>query len=555
MTETSHTVSTVPAAPTIELPIETPNPQRDRPQNRHWTFLQRHGMLAVGLSPIVANVIGSIFNIAYNTTQIQPLLSPAQMAMFESCWQWFNVLVYPTAALCFAAPLLWLRPIHRALLLGESVEEEKLQRAQRYVVNLPWWFLLVAGIGWLICIPVFPAVIGLAPEPLSSEAYWHLVTSFLIASLIAVTHSFFAVELMIQKALFPIFFRRQNPASVPGGVPLNIPARGVLWAFSAVVCPVVSLVLLLLNPDAAHTMPYFGVMVGGVAIMFGLVTSLMMGSLIATPVRKLHKAATRVADGDFNVRVNLLRSDDFGLLIERFNKMVEGLREREVLQETFGRHVGRRAAIQILKQDANLVGRSQEISVMFVDVRNFTAKSSTLPPEQVVSALNIFFEKAVERVEDNGGMVNKFLGDGFMAIFGIGTDSQNHADDAVRAGLDLIRCVADSYDDFVAAGWPDLQIGVGVNSGPAVVGSIGSPRRQEYTAIGDTVNVAARIESLTKNVRRDFLISAATYDRLTATYNLEEMPPQPIKGKQYPVSIKAVHDLAASSPAADKHAS
>ena len=106
-----------------------------------------------------------------------------------------------------------------------------------------------------------------------------------------------------------------------------------------------------------------------------------------------------------------------------------------------------------------------------------------------MSALNIFFEKAVERVEDNGGMVNKFLGDGFMAIF----------------------------------------------------------------AIDDTVNVAARIESLTKNVSRDLLISAATSDRLTATYSLEEMPPQPIKGKQHPVSIRAVRDLVANAPAADRH--
>ncbi|TWT82210.1 Adenylate cyclase 1 [Planctomycetes bacterium CA13] len=505
-----------------------------------WSFLERHSLFFVCVSPVIANAIGSIFNILYNQTQIEPFLSEAQMQRFDQCWQWFNMAVYPVAISCFLIPLLWLRPIHRRLLDGQSIEPHLLEKAQRLVINLPWWFLAVASAGWLICIPVFPAALRAVPEPLPDDVVTHLNVSFIVASLIAVTHSFFAVELTIQKALFPVIFQNTVPANVPGTLPLNITARGVLWAFSAVVCPVVSIVLLLLVPDASQQMPRFAVAVGVVAVLFGLTTSWMLGKLVATPLRQLMNAAMRVADGDMSVRVNLLRADDFGLLIERFNSMVEGLREREQLQQTFGRHVGEEAARQIMSQGDRLAGKEQMISVMFVDVRNFTAYSSTHAPEQVVTALNVFFREAVEIVEAHDGMVNKFLGDGFMALFGAGTITDAHANRAVEAAQAMLCCMEESTEKFADAGWPDLQIGIGINTGPAVVGSIGSPKRQEYTAIGDTVNVAARVESLTKLVGHNLVITEATRQQLPDECQVESLPPQLVKGKGVPLKIFGV---------------
>ncbi len=505
-----------------------------------WSFFQRYGLVVVGLSPLIANAIGSVFNIAYNHEQVEPLLSVAQMARFNECWQWFNLLVYPIAVVCFVTPLVWLRPVHNALIAGDAVDADVLQKAQKRIVNLPWWFLLVAAVGWLSCIPVFPAALYAVREPLSSDVVAHLITSFLTASLIAVTHSFFAVELAIQKFLFPVFFQHGNPAAVPGGVPLNITARGVLWIFSAVVSPVVSLVLILLLPDAAHRAPWFAVAVGLVAILFGLMSSVMLSKLVATPIHELNVASMRVAQGDLTARVDLLRADDFGMLIERFNNMVQGLREREQLQQTFGRHVGEEAARQIMSQGDNLSGREERVSVMFVDVRNFTHFSSHHSPEQVVTALNVFFREAVELVESHGGMVNKFLGDGFMALFGIGKNSDQHAQRAVEAGKAMLRWVAESRPLFEQAGWPDLEIGIGINTGTAVVGSIGSPKRQEYTAIGDTVNVAARVESLTKELGCHLIVTQCTAEQLSPETTMRDLPPQRVKGKADPLNVFAI---------------
>ena len=511
------------------------------PENRrHWTFFERHGLLLVLVSPVLANVIGSVFNILYNGEQIEQLLLPAQKQRFEACWQVFNLIIYPIAIFCFVLPLLWLRPTHRALLKGETVDPERLQKSQRYVVNLPWWFLSVAAFGWLTCIPVFPAALRSVREPLHPDVIPHLITSFIIASLIAVPQSFFAVELASQKALFPVFFRRDNPALVPGGLPLNLTSRGMLLWLSGVVSPVVSLVLLLLSPNAAQANPWFGITVGLVGVLFTLVTFWMWGRQVAVPARQLRRAAMRVAEGDLNVQVNLKRADDFGPLIERFNLMVEGLREREHLQETFGRHVGREAAKQILLQDEGLVGSEQVISVMFVDVRNFTEHSSTHSPEEVVGVLNIFFREAVDKVEANGGMVNKFLGDGFMAIFGIGTTEGNHARQAIEAGQAMLCCLDETANELEQAGWPGLKIGIGINTGPAIVGSIGSPKRQEYTAIGDTVNVASRVETLTKALGCPLLITETTRQHAGEGLRLKVLPPQPVKGKGEPLHVFAV---------------
>lgn len=519
----------------MDAPTRTIDPDR-------WTWVQRHGVLLVGVSPIIANVIGSIFNVAYNTVQIKPMLSAGQMDRFWACVIGFNLLVYPIAVACFVISLVQLRPAYRSLLDGQTVEPEQLLVLRRKVINLPWWFLVVAAIGWLSCIPVFPLVILTAGEPLASGVVWHLVTSFLIASLIAVTQSFFAVEMTTQAALFPVFFQDHNPADVPGAVPLSIRARGILWAFSAVVCPVISLVLLLLAPKAASPTPLFGIAVAVVAIGFGLITSWMLGRWVAIPVSQLQHAASEVAAGNLQSRVSLLRSDDFGLLIQRFNSMVDGLQHREKLQETFGRHVGREAAKQIMEQDGGSVGSEQFITVMFVDVRNFTQQSSSLSPSQVVEGLNLFFQDAVEIIELHGGMVNKYLGDGFMAIFGVGASTDGHAQRAVQAALDLVDRVTETEQRMQAAGWKELAIGVGINSGPAVVGCIGSPRRQEYTAIGDTVNVASRVESLTKALGQPILLTRTTRDALQEVLDASvvELPPQTVKGKAEPLEIFGV---------------
>jgi adenylate cyclase len=272
--------------------------------------------------------------------------------------------------------------------------------------------------------------------------------------------------------------------------------------------------------------------------VFGLTTAWLVGILVSEPVRELKQAAQRVAAGDLGLRIGLLRADEFGPLIDEFNRMIVELREKNRLKETLGAHVGQQAARRILERNPGLGGVEEEVTVVFVDIRNFSARCAKSTPQQIVSLLNLFLTEMVEVVEQkHSGMVNKFLGDGFMALFGGWDGAEAHADAAVAAAREMLVRLEDLNRRLIRQGDVPLAIGIGIHTGPAVVGSLGSPQRMEYTAIGDTVNVASRLEELTKSLGAPLLLSAATRAALRACPKVEELPPQRIKGQSEPLVV------------------
>lgn len=217
---------------------------------------------------------------------------------------------------------------------------------------------------------------------------------------------------------------------------------------------------------------------------------------------------------------------------------VEERKRLEHSRHRLGVHVGQRVAEQILARDHGLGGTEQDVSVMFVDIRSFTARAANLKPDETVNLLNQFLHAMVEVVErDHGGMINKFLGDGFMALFGVDSDKHNHADKALAAGCDLQRKLERLNVDLTNRGEEPIQIGIGINSGRAIVGSIGSSERMEFTVIGNTVNVASRIEALNKTVNTTLLISKATRDALRRKISLRALPLQAVDGVAQPLEI------------------
>ncbi|MCA1991706.1 MAG: adenylate/guanylate cyclase domain-containing protein, partial [Coleofasciculus sp. S288] len=235
---------------------------------------------------------------------------------------------------------------------------------------------------------------------------------------------------------------------------------------------------------------------------------------------------------------------------DEFNHLVGELQEKQHLQETFGRHVGQKAAQQILQRDPNLGGIEQEITVIFADLRNFTARAAVEPPQKVVALLNLFLTEMVEIVEQHEGMVNKFLGDGFMALFGVGEQHVNHAALAVAAAQEMLVRLDHINHYLTTQGQSPLAMGIGIHTGRAVVGSIGSSQRLEYTAIGDTVNIASRVESLTKLLGEPLLLTAATRATLPPSFVTEPLPPQWVKGQPQRLSVYRVQPQANNSSTA-----
>ncbi|MEO0453710.1 MAG: adenylate/guanylate cyclase domain-containing protein, partial [Verrucomicrobiota bacterium] len=422
---------------------------------------------------------------------------------------------------------------------GTELSDRKRLHLQRRLVNLPWLGSILPFIGWGLCIPVFLGSLAMVPGELDVQLFWHLPISFLVSGFISLTHSFFIIELASHQVLYPVLFKDSRPDQVPGTFSLNLTGRGLAWAVSAGICPIGSLILLAFAPQQPGSEPaWFVAFVGSVGIAFGLCTAMMMSRLVAKPIDLLRKAAQEVASGNLDVKVNLLRADEFGLLVQEFNRMVAELREKEKVQQTFGLHVGKRTAERLLKLNPGLSGSEEVITVMFVDIRNFTARSSNAAPEVIVQMLNTFFGEMVTVIEEeHGGMINKFLGDGFMGLFGVGGEPERDANAAVEASKAMLAALPKVNEELKARGEAPIAIGIGLHRGKAIIGSLGSPQRLEFTAIGNTVNLASRIEGLTKVVGTSLLISEEVFQQLEEQGQFADAGRHEVKGGAVPLQL------------------
>jgi adenylate cyclase len=506
---------------------------------------ERYGLLLTALAPVVPQILGSAFNIWYNATVIEPLLTPALKQRFFDAVVLYNSVVYPVGVVLWLRRIFSFRYLFHRLCRGSAIDSESLTQARRRLIHLPWFAAAICGVAWFLCIPVFIGALLDVQHPLDPRLLWHLPISFCVSGFIAVTHSFFLVELASHWGLFPVFFRDVRSDQTPNIFTLSLRGRGIMWAISASICPIASLLLLMFAPRSpAINAGWFAVFVGGIGIAFGIFTALMMSRLVAKPIDQLRAAADAVSRGNLDVDLRAVgagRADEFGQLLSEFDHMVRELRDKEKLRQTFGLHVGRRAAEQILARDPGLSGVEQDITVMFVDMRSWTARASVSAPADVVEVMNDFFRVTVRVVEEeHRGMVNKYLGDGFMAIFGAGDSGSNHARDAVAAGREILTAVKKLNDELAAKARAPIQIGIGIHSGPAIVGSVGSPQRLEFTAIGTTVNIASRIEGLTKTAGKALLVTAAVRDRSGDSFSFEELPPQEVRGIDGGLQVFAV---------------
>lgn len=273
------------------------------------------------------------------------------------------------------------------------------------------------------------------------------------------------------------------------------------------------------------------------AVLAVIALGVIVAKIIAIPVFELVSASTRVAGGDLDVNVREQARDELGLLSKQFNHMVSQLRQREVMRDLFGRMVSEEVRESLLLGDQlQLGGELKTVSVLFTDIRQFTTFSENHSPKEVVGMLNNYFSIVNDAVRQAGGMINKFGGDSTMAIFGAPMNLQpsESAHRALRAALSIRIQITEANARRVQAGLEPLNIGIGINTGEVITGNIGAEDRFEYTVIGDTVNVAARMQTLSAQYTdSNIFITRATYqafnqrERLLVT-DLGEMP---LKGR------------------------
>jgi len=263
-------------------------------------------------------------------------------------------------------------------------------------------------------------------------------------------------------------------------------------------------------------------------------------TIIIKPLQQLHKGVVDLARGNYQTTVRVSSNDEIGDLTREFNIMVASLREKEIIRDMFSKYLSPDIAEYILnnREKVSFGGEVARLSVMFADIRGFTAFSEKLPPRDIVRFLNSYLTQMVDVVFQYHGTLDKFLGDGLLAIFGAPVPDPDHAFHAVQSGFAMIRHMNEYNKKRVSWGEEPIYLGIGINSGSTLVGNIGSSQRTEYTVIGDTVNTASRLEGLAKE--NELLITASTYEEIRDRVHCHPLGDFVVKNRVEPVTVYKV---------------
>ena len=283
------------------------------------------------------------------------------------------------------------------------------------------------------------------------------------------------------------------------------------------------------------------------AVLFAAIVIIrIFSNNLTNPIEDLVDASAKIERGDFALDIEPRSQDEIGLLTSSFIHMSKGLAEREKLMVSFSKFTNKTIAQKAANGELALGGENRNATIFFSDIRSFTAMSETMQPNEVVEFLNVYMTRMVNCVNETHGVVDKYIGDAIMAVWGAPDSAGSPAADALNAVTAALMMRVSLFrfnKDRKEKGLPPVRIGCGINSGPVVAGQIGSDQRMEYTVIGDAVNLASRTEALNKPFATDILITENTYNLIKDKVIVEEMPGVHVKGKSDEIKMFAVINL------------
>jgi class 3 adenylate cyclase len=307
-------------------------------------------------------------------------------------------------------------------------------------------------------------------------------------------------------------------AMIPGAITAGIEDPETRWVLAVVSASCVA---------ATLTVAYFR--------MLGLPS-------VLRPVKQLLIGTRQVSEGDLTVAIPVTSDDELAELAGSFNEMVRGLDERERLRAAFGSYVSPVLARRLAAQTHEVfAGEEVEVTVLFADIRGFTAYADRVDARVVVATLNELFELIVPLLRQHGGHPNKYLGDGLLAVFGTPEPLEDHASSAVAASIAIQQALRSAYGDR-------LTLGIGINTGSVIAGTIGGGGKLEFTLIGDAVNIASRVEQLTKETNDLILLTEATRARLSEVCEVIDRGEHVLRGKPSAIHLYAVDPTSPTRP-------
>ncbi|HXL46942.1 MAG TPA: adenylate/guanylate cyclase domain-containing protein [Candidatus Binatia bacterium] len=494
---------------------------------------------------LLGNLVGGLLTwfyfrfVDFTAPQFQERISGGEIAFFVV---FFGALI--TTGIVWGSR--WARPLDGSD-PASSVDAELVRRR---AIMVPYVFGALAFAGWigagLIWGVLYPIIWGIFTPGRSLRSIFGITC---VAGTVTAALVFFAVEHQWRRVL-PSFFPGGDLSAVPGVLRLRVRTRllvifvmlsviplsvlGVLAYTRAAALPGVDPVA---APRIVENMLVFIVFIVAVGTLAAIGLSLYVAGSVAGPLGQLQGAMRDVEHGDLETRCPVVTNDEIGAVAEGFNRMVGGLREREFLKETFGKYVSREIRDEILAGRVTLEGQTQEVTVLFADLRDFTPWVEATSPREVVHDLNAYFTEMDQAIREHRGLVLQFIGDEIEAAFGAPVAYPAHAEMAVRAALEMRRRLGAWNAERVRTGKAPLRHGIGIHTGSVLAGNIGSAERHSYALVGDPVNLASRIQSLNKEFGSDILVSGATRLHLDGRFDLVELPAVRVKGKSVEVEV------------------
>ena len=514
----------------------------------------RKNIIATLVSQVVVGVLDLSTPINYITTHFPGLIQGSRPVFTLFGLQRSSPVMVGILVPLVIIMSLILRPVSQCIRIwgqGEEPSDHLLGSARRRLLNVPFLIIPTHLFLWIV-LPGFFFGYGFLARNMDGHSALVLWIRTTMVGFIAAAFAFFSTETHARKTLIPLFFPKGRLAEIKGAARLLISRRirAVYRLLGLIPMAILVVTLITLAWEVnrfgidVHTFASgvvrFSLLLFVIFFVFAGVLNRLVSRSIVAPLEDMLRVVETVRQGDYDSRVQVVSYDEIGTLGDSTNTMIEGLAEREVIRSTFGRYVSPEIRDEILSGRIPLEGELREATVLFADLRNFTPFVESMPPKEAVKIINGYFEAMEKAIRRHNGLVLQFIGDEIEAVFGVPLPLAHHPVHAARAALEMRMELERFNDRIVKKGGNPIRHGIGMDTGMVLAANIGSPDRLTYSLVGDTVNVASRIQDLTKDFAHDILMSRTTRQRMGKEFAIRELPPVRVKGKQTPLTIYAL---------------
>ena len=473
-------------------------------------FLKYHSVF-YGIICLFANILA----VASTNITSFPLPDSSPMQAWTDFLDGRDLLINSLSIFCYMVPVILCLSYVRKAIKHQNDEKEYI----KYQVHIPAAFALRGTTGWISNCVLEMGFLVYFKFRFNIDITFILImslSSYVFLSVLSFTLTYFTLETLNRNVVLPSLYPEGNISDTERMSLSSIKNIFLFYFFSAAIFPTAFLgIRLFFTKRYNIEIPdYNDFIFAGIILVLGFIMTILMSRFFSGPLKKLTDSSNEISKGNYDCKTVICSNDEMGVLGDTFNTMAQSLKEKEFMRDTFGKIVTPQIRDYLLNKNVALGGESLDVTVMFCDIRSFTSLSENMKPEKIVQFLNEYFTGLEKCIARHNGVINKYIGDAVMALFGAPMQSATHACDAYAAALDMRQELVKMNQSFAKEGLPEIKFGIGLHSGPVLAGNIGAVNRMEYTVIGDTVNTASRIEGLCKQYKKDLLLSESTAQRL-----------------------------------------